>query len=534
VSYHVTTIPLEETGKFDPLFLDYLAGRLAPELAPPPPTLASLREKIENKLHFSPAHRSTLVRVLQQQYGQLREVGPEVQANITLLSQEGTCTVTTGHQLQVYLGPLYVVLKVLTAIKLAKEVTTTYGVPCVPVFWLASEDHDLAEIAPLWLGLTSYKWDLAGTGAAGMQPTTGLERMLEKAGTLAPGWAAEYERNATLGQAQRWLLNMLFGDRGLIVLDPQERELKAIFAPIVAKELEEGFSELAMQAQTFKLEDAGYKGQITGRDINLFLLGPEGKEWRERIVKVGEERYMLANGSAHYSKMELLELLAIEPERFSPNVVLRPLYQEMILPNIAYVGGPAETMYWLQLPGVFHKAGVPLPAIWPRVHAMVIPIAEARRLNKLGLKAEVLFEQERNRKQRLLTYGVLEEGTQPPEFTEERAAFNSIIDSLEKKAQAQFAFKPELEGHMAAERIRLGKAMEPVYRKIYKAWERRHKARIDQLNQIMERLLPGGALGERKESYLSLAEQGDFVFFDALYQAIDVEKNELLLMEASA
>nr|WP_254244924.1 bacillithiol biosynthesis cysteine-adding enzyme BshC [Hymenobacter sp. BRD67] len=396
-----TTLPYAATGAFSGLLTDYLAH--TPALAPfyhRFPELAAFQAQIEEKqAAYSPEARQRLVADLRTQYAELGgEVLPAVAANLALLAHNTTFTITTGHQLNLFTGPLYFIYKIISAIKLSQELKSAYPLyDFVPVYWLATEDHDFAEINHFQLFGKTYSWaGPAGAaslgGPVGRLPLTGFEEeLLSQLPPEVPAAFREaYENANTLSAATRRLATSLFADYGLVCIDADRPALKQALRPVLRQEIQQQVSNQAVQATNARLTTAGYKPQVYSRPLNLFFLTDEGK--RERLepdaAPGADCTQVTVRGTARcHSQAELLALAESEPERFSPNVVLRPVYQELLLPNLAYIGGGAEVAYWFQLKDVFAAFGVPYPIVLPRNSAMYLSRANAGKLAKLGLTA---------------------------------------------------------------------------------------------------------------------------------------------------
>jgi bacillithiol biosynthesis cysteine-adding enzyme BshC len=519
--YSVKYLPFEATHTFKDIFLDYLEGsiKLGTVLGPRP-TLASL-EKIASEKSYDLAQKKVLVDVLTEQYETIGIQAGQV-LGLAKLSNGDAFTVTTGHQLCIYLGPLYTVLKAITVIKLAEKMEAAYPHrKIVPIFWLAGEDHDLEEISHLTVEGQTYHWHPRHTGPAGQQSLEGLKETLAHIWPRLPAYLDQYTKFSNLVQAQAWLLHQLFGHYGLVVINPDDRRLKAVFSPIILKELTEEFVKPAVERTTAHLEASGYKGQISVRDINLFLQGPYV---RERIVQEAYGNFS-AGTLGSFSRDELLQMAMDTPEVFSPNVALRPVYQEMLLPNLAYIGGPAEVAYWLQLHDVFAKAEVAMPAVWPRAHALLISTKETSTLEKLGLEPEDLFLDLSTLKKKVVAL----KGSDKPDLQPLTNLFEKYLQSLEKLTLAQ---DPSLVQYVAAEKARMMKQMQPGHKRLEKAYVRRFEELTSQAERLHNKLTANGGLQERSESYLTFVLQ-DKDLIDNLYHVLDATSQQFQVITYS-
>ncbi|HEV7382344.1 MAG TPA: bacillithiol biosynthesis cysteine-adding enzyme BshC, partial [Dyadobacter sp.] len=373
-----TKVDLRKTGQFPALLLDYLDQKPATrDLYSVYPAIENASQAIESKSGFDAEKRRTLVDVLEKQYK-----GQPNKPDFSTLLDANTFTVTTGHQLNIFTGPLYIIYKIVTTIKLARELKQAYpNHNFVPVYWMATEDHDFAEIASFHLFGETFKWEGEHQGAVGRLNPKELESILKVLPTKPLLFAKAYLENDTLTDAVRCYMHELFGSEGLICLDADHADLKRHFLPVIAEELTQSVAEKLVTETTSKLADLGYHTPLNARQINLFYLRDN---LRERIVRE-EDLFKVLNTDITFSEEAILKEAEEHPEYFSPNVVLRPLYEEIILPNLAYIGGPSELPYWMQLKGVFDHYQTPFPMLIPRNFGMYINTSISNKLEKLGV-----------------------------------------------------------------------------------------------------------------------------------------------------
>lgn len=499
----VQTLSYADTGAFSGLLTDYLAQK--PALAPfyhRWPALEKFAAQIEEKrATYSPEARQRLVGALRAQYA-AGEVPAAVAANIDLLEKDTTFTVTTGHQLNLLTGPLYFVYKIVSAIKLSRELKAQYPqYDFVPVYWMATEDHDFAEINHFSLFGKTYQWEAAGTGGpVGRLPLAGLdEQLLSQLPPEVPALFRDAYRGApTLAAATQRLADGLFGHHGLVTLDADRPDLKQALVPVLAQEIQHQTSNAAVQATNARLAAAGYKPQVYSRPLNLFFLADNGL--RERLEPD-------ANGA------ELLELARQQPERFSPNVVLRPLYQEMLLPNLAYIGGGAEVAYWFQLKDVFAAFAVPFPIVLPRNSALYVSRANAGKLKKLGLSTTDIFRSLPELKKQV---GAAL-GQEEISLKEQQEALAATFQQVQDLAQRLDA---SLVRTVAAEAQKAAAGLAGLEKRLSKAAETKHETAYAQLAAIKEKLFPGGGLQERTDNVLNVLINNP-AFIDQLVGALE-------------
>ncbi|RZJ65031.1 MAG: bacillithiol biosynthesis cysteine-adding enzyme BshC, partial [Flavobacterium sp.] len=341
-------ISYQDSGYFTPLIFDYLNQKenLKP-LYHRFPTLENFKLQIEEKRQsYSEAYRSVLVSELEKQYEAIETSALTVE-NIVLLKDNTTFTITTGHQLNLFTGPLYFLYKIVSVINLSRELKSAYPeYNFVPVYWMATEDHDFEEINYFTLRNKKIAWSRESAGPVGRLSTEGLNKVLEVfAKEIGPGnnakWLTSlfedaYLKHENLADATRYLANEIFGRDGLVIIDADSHELKKLFIPHIRTELLQQVSHAKVLETADRLKD--YNVQVNPREINLFYI-EDGI--RERIV-LEDGIYHINNTPLKFTEDELLNLLEDNPEKFSPNVIMRPLYQEVILPNLCYIGGGGE------------------------------------------------------------------------------------------------------------------------------------------------------------------------------------------------
>ncbi|MEZ4903204.1 MAG: bacillithiol biosynthesis cysteine-adding enzyme BshC [Spirosomataceae bacterium] len=512
---HCQSLPLATTGAFPSLFLDYIAQKDA--LQPfygHFPILQNFEKQLQQKSLDNHLDRHLLVKVLEKQYKSL-----ENKPNLRLLAEANTFTVTTGHQLNIFTGPLYVIYKIVTTINLAGQLKAAYpDYNFVPVYWMATEDHDFEEISYFNLFGKKYTWQTKQTGAVGRMNPRELGEALKILPERLPVFEKAYLNHDNLADAVRCYMHDLFGSEGLVCIDGDNADLKCLFLPVITEELTQSAAFGLVSNTTEQIEALGYHTQISPREINLFYL-EEGL--RERIVKE-EDTYKVLNTDLVFSENEILAIAQQHPERFSPNVVLRPLYQEMILPNLAYIGGPSEVPYWMQLKGIFDKQKVPFPILLPRNFALYINAANRNRADKLGITIEQLFWDD----VRLRKSFVEKNTTVSLELTEERRAIAAIFEGILQKA---LVIDRTLEGAVNAEKTRVLNTLEKVEKRLQKAEERHYETELNQLLGLKAKLFPNGGLQERSENFLNFY-LNDSLFIQKLmnhFEALDFQFNVL-------
>ena len=499
-------LPLASTGQFSPLFLDYINKKdsLKPFYSRFP-ELPAFQGQLLDKT-FDGSKRQILVDALERQYSQLTN-----KPDFSVLLQSNTFTVTTGHQLNIFTGPLYIIYKLITTINLAKQLKKAYpDYNFVPVYWMATEDHDFAEINHFSLMGKNYAWQTEQRGAVGRMNPQELKTLFKQIPEKLTLFEEAYLKNNTLADAARYYVNELFGAEGMVCLDADDAALKRVFAPVMRDELVNQKSGELVHKQTEALESLGYKTVIAPRDINLFYLDDQ---IRERIERREDGTYRVVHKKLTFSESEILALLDEHPEQFSPNVVLRPLYQETILPNLAYIGGPSEVPYWLQLKPVFDYYQTTFPMLMPRNFAMYVPSVSNKRICKLGLTPEDLFEDTLKLKREYVEHHT----RHTLKFDNENKTVNKALDAILHKAQM---VDPTLEKAVLAETKRFANAVARLEKKMRRAEERNQETGVRQLLAVKESLFPNGSLQERSENFLSFY-LNDKAFLQKMLSAFD-------------
>lgn len=395
----IHSIPYKDTGYFSKLICDYLEEN--DSLKPfynRFPSLKNFEDQIEEKRKdFTDEKRHLLAKRIMYQYGD-NSLSQSTLSNIDLLKESTTFTITTGHQLNLFTGPLYFLYKIFSVINLCEQLKEEYPKHhFVPIYWMATEDHDFEEINYFELFGKKIAWNRKSSGAVGELSTEGLKEIKhqlkskfgesENGKKLTSLFSDAYTKNDNLADATRYLANMLFYHQGLVIVDGNDAELKKCFIPYAEKELTENLSFKKVTETTEKLEDLGFSEQVHSREINLFYLN---ENLRERIIEK-EGIFYVNESDISFSKEEILKELNEHPERFSPNALLRPLYEEVILPNLCYIGGGGELAYWFQLKDYFNEVEVPFPILLLRNSALLVPKRLSEKLQKLNVKIEDLF-----------------------------------------------------------------------------------------------------------------------------------------------
>ncbi len=488
----VECIDFSETEQFAPIFIDFIQQK---ELLKPFyhrfPNINNFKEQIVEKSEEL-LNRAVLVQSLKKQYENIADLSNKTVQQIELLNSENTYTVTTGHQLNIFTGPLYFHFKIITVINACKKLKEAYPeYNFVPIYWMASEDHDLDEIRSVQVKGEKFKWETQQTGAVGKMNTKGLELIAQKIAAKNGVFQNAYSKSENLADATRWYVHELYGKEGLIILDGDDKDLKKEFIPVIKEDILNHTANQLVEKQSAKLDDLGYKSQTYPREINFFYLKGD---IRNRIVK-NEDAYEVIDTPIKFTEKEILLEIEENPERFSPNVILRPLYEEMILPNLAYTGGPAEVAYWMQLKPVFEHFKVTFPILLPRNFGLVIPNIIQHKVKKLKLSAAQIFK-EREKLKKSITKKI---SGQKLHLNEERQQLIQLMDDIKQYAEEIDISLSEM---TAAETQKIRNSVDKIEKKMLAAEKRRLGDKMRQIDEIKDYLFPGNGLQERKENFL--------------------------------
>lgn len=533
MNFTTQQLTYRQTGKFSSLILDYLEA--APDLRSfyaHTPDPEGIRAAIAERKKY-PVDRSLLLDQLNQQYANA-PVTKKLQANIDALFDTNTFTITTAHQPNIFTGHLYFIYKIIHAIRLADELTAQLsGYRFVPVYYIGSEDADLEELGTIHINGTAYTWDTDQKGAVGRM------KIDRKFIALIDAFAGQlevdpfgpdlielirdaYSPDKTIEQATFDFCNELFKDHGLVILMPDNAALKETFAPLAEKELAEQFSHKAVR-ETISRFPEKYKVQAAGRDINLFYLKDD---IRERIEATGTG-FHVTNTGIRFTAEELMQEIKTNPERISPNVILRPVYQAMILPDIIFIGGGGELAYWLELKDVFREAGVPYPVLILRNSFSIIRQKAMHLLAGLGLEPEELFLPEAE----LLNKIVQRDATVKLSFSAEKLALIKLYKTLRQDAMAADS---TLEKHVWSLQSKAIQKIEQLEKKMLKSTRKRFDAQARQLNKLKTRLFPGEGLQERTDNFLPYYSLYGPDFLQAIYDASNTWEASFVIVKETS
>ena len=481
----------------------------------------SERKKFNNR-------RDLLVNVLLRQY-ESESQDSNILSVIKSLRDENTFTVTTAHQPVLFLGPLYVVYKILSTIHLSQILKEEYpDFNFVPVFVSGGEDHDLEEVATMHIFNRDITWKTGQTGSVGRMSLADLEDPLTELIDLfgQSPYAEELESiirkslaaSNTYGEFNINLYKSLFTHLGLVVLNMDDRELKKELLPYTVKEIESKISFKTVTDTQIKLAGNGIKEQAHVREINLFSFG-EGT--RDRIIE-GNGQFSI--GEQNFSKDELIEFISKHPENISPNVVMRPIYQELILPNLAYIGGGGEIAYWLERLDQFASFDIPFPVLVRRNSAMIVNANIQKNLNKVDLKSKDFFRA----KDDLIKYYLSQNTEGDYSLQDETEELELFFKKLAAKAKT---IDPSLEKYTLAEGAKHSKILKSISNKMTKAAKNKNEVQLQKVQNIQSKLFPHGKLQERYDNFIPYYLKYGKAWFDALLVHLNPMDKDFIIIE---
>jgi bacillithiol biosynthesis cysteine-adding enzyme BshC len=524
----ILTAPLDP---FLPLLVqDYLndAGKLQ-HLFHYPPQLASFEEAIAwQQQHFN--NRSLLVERLFHQYETVISDRTIAHASIEKLKSKNAFTITTGHQLNIFTGPLYFLYKLISVIKLAAQLKSRYPhFEFVPVYWMLSEDHDLDEINHFYFRHEKIAWNHVAAGEpCGRLPCSELAAIAgELLGQIAGhvhlqamlGLFREcYSVHNTLSAATREIVHRLFGKYGLIVIDGDDTILKRQLVPVLVEEIRYRSAFYLVNQSIAELQPA-YHAQARPREFNFFFTG---HQVRERII-IRDNKAEFLHTRQTLSLDELLRIAEKNPEFFSPNVITRPLYQELILPDVAVTGGPAEISYWLEYKKLFEHYGLRMPVLLLRDLFLLIDRITADRINKTGLETTDFLQEE----SRLIATWLNRFKSNELNYEEQRERLEQTYDLLAARMEATDS---TLRAAVMAEKQKALNGLKHLEEKLRKALRKKEETTLNRIKKIHQLLMPFGQLQERTLNLLWLTEWFGNDFIDRLVELSDVFKPVLKIV----
>jgi bacillithiol synthase len=510
-------IPFSTTKLFSKLINDYAEGKgSVQEYVGYAPNIEGYKAAIDGRKLY-PVNRVLLTEVLTTQYAHLQQEAA-VNDNIILLKKENTFVVTTAHQPNLFSGPLYFFYKIIHAIQLAASLKEQFPQDnFVPVYYMGSEDADLDEVGAFNIEATKYNWSTKQTGAIGrMKVDDALLKLIQQLegywSSMPKGQKAlaiikeAYQKGKTINEATLLFVHAFFGSKGLLVLQPDDTKLKAAFIPVMEKELLTQFSHQAIQPTITSLSK-DYHVQTEGRSLNLFYLKDQT---RARIEKQGDQ-YIVVDTAIRFTQSEIIAELHQYPERFSPNVILRGLYQETILPGVVFVGGGGELAYWMELKNVFQEAGVHYPLLQLRNSFLLVNQKQSAQWKEMQFENEDLFKPLLDLE---IAY-VKKHASEALHLNEHLNTLASLYTSIKEEV---LKVDPTLGAHAENLAHQAKAKLEALEKKMVRAERRKQTVAIQRIHRLKKELFPQDNLQERVENFSKWVGQHDIEWINTIME----------------
>lgn len=516
------TINSQEVPFYPSLINDYISGELKRKsIINWDYSESQILENAKNR-NFSSSERSILVKALRSQYESVG-LSDEEESSLKLLELDTTLTITTGHQLNLLGGSQFFYTKILDVIRLAEKLTSNSTFNFVPVFWMATEDHDYEEISSVNLFGKKISCEGANEGPVGRIPSEYFNEFLEEVETVLGDndkfaeikklISDSFTNSSTLAEITRNFVKALFGSKGLLIIDGDDVLLKKMVSDSFINEANNNTSFHSVNSQIEKM--SGYKIQVSPREVNLFYI--EDKV-RDRIIN-SEDGFTTVNGLRSWTKSEFEFFIKDSPEYISPNVLLRPLYQEKVLPNVAYMGGAGEISYWLELAPMFKAFNVQFPLPIVRTSYFVMPEKQQNWLSNQGIEFADLF----GNTDQLINNLIKKIGSEEISLETEKAELSLFYKSLLSKGKT---ISPDLEKVILGEEKRALSSLLNVEKRFSNAEKKKHEQTITKLKNIISKAFPGGSPMERVDSFIPSIVNEDFTF----PTADDLFKGEIIVV----
>ena len=488
--------------------------------------------------------RAEIAKILQRQ-NQHWGAGEPTECQIAALAKNGSIAVVTGQQVGIFGGPLFTLYKALTCLKLAESFRARTGADVVPIFWLAADDDDVAEVNRLTV--MNRDNDLVPFSCvfdadrrrpvAQIHLTENIDNCHQALDAALPetefkndilqALRQSYHAGASLPDAfARWLVNWL-GQYGLVVMNPADAEVKRLAVPLFEREILDNSPSTAAALKSIdQLSAHGYSPQVSLREnrLNLFYVQTQRHTLEQR-----DGGFVSTDGAVRLSRDELLKNLRQHPECCSPNVMLRPLMQDFLLPAVAYVAGPAEIAYFAQLRGVYEAFSIPMPAIFPRQSLTLLEKRIWHVLKKYDLQIADFWTTPGGAEEMIgrLVKREAADGI----FTPVAVARDELSRQLDELKLRAVAIDPTLEGFIERERAKIFHQLETIEKKLLQAMKRQNETLGQQITKAANALYPNRHLQERELGFVMFLCKYGRGLIQKLYEQIDLNNFQHQVVE---
>lgn len=482
--------------------------------------------------------RESLTSILHEQYGS-EKPSLKTQKNINSLASKKTLAVVTGQQLGIIGGPLYTFYKIITAIKLSAFLSERYDdYSFVPVFWLEGDDHDFNEVRGVSLindnneiVKISYSEELSedeNKGSVGniefddslnvffsevekyLRTTEFTQPLLERIKSI-------YSAGKTFKQSFRELIFWLFDEYGLIIFDPQDKAIKERLKPVFRKEITDFRKHAEKLVETSASLEETYHAQVKVRPINLFFGSEEGRF----LIEPGENEFRLKRKRRKFTYEELIETIEKEPENFSPNVLLRPICQDFILPTAFYVGGPSEISYFAQVMPLYEFYNIEPPVIYPRSSVTILEKNINSIIERYDINLAGLFLDNEKLKQKIIDSF---SKTSIDEIFSD--SFNQIESAFDQLKEKLFEFDKTISDSGTKYKQKVFHDLNILKEKAVEAQKKKHETTLRQIDKVLNVIYPNNTLQERELNFIYFANKYSINFLKQIFDEIAINKFE--------
>ena len=487
--------------------------------------------------------RTQLTGILTNQYNGL-PLSSNTSKNIAILSDNNTLAVVTGQQLGILGGPMYTLYKIITAIKLSNYLSQRYDdFNFVPVFWLEADDHDFNEVRSVSVINDSNEIKVISYGEEVSEDESkssvgeiifndslnnffaeleSSSRSTEFTAQLFSEIKSIYSPGKAFKQAFKELIFSFFDRYGLVIFDPQDKEIKNLLKPVFKKEISDFRIHTEKLVNISAQLEESYHAQVKVRPVNLFYKDSDGRY----LIEPGENEFGLKRKRKKFSYEELIDTIEKEPENFSPNVLLRPICQDYILPTAFYVGGPSEIAYFAQVMPLYDFFGIEAPVIYPRSSATIIEKNISSLLERYELKTDKVFKSGSGIKQQIINS--LTSNSIDDIFNNATNQIDAAFDSLKEKL---FEFDKTVSDSSSKYKQKINQYLAEYKSKATEAQKRKHETTLRQIDKILNTIYPNANLQEREINFIYFLNKYGKEFLDKVFDETMINKFEHQIIE---
>lgn len=485
---------------------------------------------LEKKNNYNNDFRKTLTEVLKSNYKKISKNSNQL-ISINKLEKNNAYTITTGHQLNLFTGPLYFFYKIIDSINICKDLKSKYPEnEFIPVYWMASEDHDFKEINHFKTNDVLFNWDVSTRGTVGELKTDSLDKIFNQiidffgksnfhAKNIIKLFKESYLNNEKLSDATFNLVHSLFGKYGLLILNPDNAKLKKIICEDFIHEIKNIDCYKKVSETNKKINNLNVKTQVSPREINLFYIK---NNIRSRIEK-HKSSYKVKETDILFSEDEIIREINNFPERFSPNVLLRPFFQEKILPNLAYIGGGSEIAYWLQLKSFFNHKALTFPILAVRNSVLLVSNKTLKKCKKLDIRISDLFLNNHE----LSKFYLAKIGELKIDLSDLK---KTVKDNFIKLHALSLKTDKSFLGALKAQEKKQLNGLDNLEKKLFRAQKKKHKEKLERLILIKKELFPNNSLQERQINFSEFYKNYGQEFIDILIDNLIPFNNKFLVI----